>query len=157
MTKMITLVGLLFAFAAAARANIGDTPEQSAARYGKPFSRFKHTLYYHTRKGWIIAEWYTQEGRVGVISYMKQRGEITQAEIEAFNGTNISSGVSANDWLELESKDANIRAWITLDKAWYQANPAMMISRAGFSAACISTRQAYRRLRRCGEAADVSK
>jgi hypothetical protein len=90
---MIKTLFLLLASAIAmpllAQANIGDTVEQSTARYGQPGNRREHFCDFRIN-GWWIVEWFDpQTGKAEYIMYRKYSGQISQQEADQLLNINV--------------------------------------------------------------------
>ena len=118
MKKLILLILTTIAGTHFARCELGETRQQSANRYGPPFQTTNNVNYYK-QHGYVVAEWFDQEGLAEVIAYYKLQGTIDQAEGARFYQANLPAEIQKDDWIEQTSNDANTRCWITINYQWY--------------------------------------
>jgi hypothetical protein len=110
----LTLVSLpTFAFA-----NLGDTHAQSAARYGKAFKEEGFTGltgYTPKGKGWMIIEWFNENGLVEAIAYYQVSGNpISQKQMDMLCEIN---NVRASHWNKINGEAAG-NVWLSGDSNW---------------------------------------
>jgi hypothetical protein len=110
----LALVSLpTFAFA-----NLGDPHERSNARYGKTYRNDGFTgitVYAPTGRGWIIYEWFNENGIVEAIEYYQANGKyINQQQgnqLTAINGLHVKHWDKTNE-------EASGSVWMSDDKNW---------------------------------------
>jgi hypothetical protein len=113
--KLPIYSGILLTLAASARADIGDTPTQSAARYGKPgatatLSTGRLRMYWTPDAKYLVMEWFTHLEVVDIIGYFKMAKDaytpdpMTQPELNELQGSNFPVGTTFPDTeLELQA------------------------------------------------------
>jgi hypothetical protein len=114
-----TLIAIALLAPSLAFANLGDTHEQSTARYGKTFFNGGFTglsTYAPKGKGWIIYEWFNENGIVECIAYYQVSGSrINQSQMDQLMIT--VNGIHANRW-DIVSDDASGKIWMSADMNW---------------------------------------
>jgi hypothetical protein len=117
--KLFTLSLIaLSSLASVAFANLGDTHQQSAARYGKTYRNDGFTglsIYAPLGKGWMIYEWYNENGIVESIMYYQANGKrITQKQCDQLTDANK---ISVSHWNKA-TDDAAGTIWMSDDNNW---------------------------------------
>ena len=113
-----TLIAIALLAPSLAFANLGDTHEQSNARYGKTFVNEGFTglsTYAPRGKGWIIYEWFNENGIVEAITYYQVSGSpISQKQMDAFVRVN---DLHVNRWDKI-NEEASGNVWLSEDSNW---------------------------------------
>ena len=99
------------------QANMADTQQQAADRYGRPIRKNGDNVIYHA-KGYVIQHWFNPEGLAEAVYYTKLNGNISQAEIDAICGVNLPSYIHREDWIEQQADNSSYRLWFSLDGNW---------------------------------------
>jgi hypothetical protein len=116
--KVILIAASVAAIASSASANLGDTHAQSNARYGKTYRNDGFTgisIYAPKGRGWMIYEWFNENGIVEAIEYYQVNGKyITQQQGDKLTAIN---GIQPKGWPKVAS-DAAGDIWFSPDNNW---------------------------------------
>jgi hypothetical protein len=138
MKKTLVMLGLvgLSLLTNNAHAELGETKQQSAKRYGKPVSSAGHVLYYK-HKGYIIAQWFNPSDLCEVVCYFKLQGNISQAESDRMGAANLPSYMHRDDWIEQPDQTANGRMWTSIDGQWFFETDQVQLGTSKYLCAAV--------------------
>jgi hypothetical protein len=108
MKRKFLLASMVLLMPVAAFANLGDTPEQSTARYGaEPITVNHHSRSWQT-SGWIVTEWFGPAGKAEIIWCTKYEDQTpTNKQIaDAINSNTPRHYHSGQQWI-LDQNYAN--------------------------------------------------
>jgi hypothetical protein len=115
--KRCIILGALLVSAAFAHAKVGDTVEQTNKAFGKPVKEVEGGKVYVDGDVLIFA-CFDRSNTCQAVAYMKVNGQLSDAQIRAFDSINIPP--HSADWTELvenrvNGPKLNIQYWATPD------------------------------------------